>query len=130
MRSWNSSTSRTRLARWAAARTVGLRQQQPDRAVDLLVEVDHAPALELVLVAGEDLGQAVDVAAVLGLDLVGRAQAEPHAAEGLEPGRGGVGVGPAGELDQAVEDAALVRLVQHVEAPLAAARRPERRPDR
>ncbi len=128
MRSWNSSTSRTRLARWAVARTSGSVRSRRHRAVDLLVEVHHAPAVQLGLVAGEDLGQPVDVAGVLGLDLGGRAQAEADPAEGLQPGGGGVGVGPAGEVDQPVEDAALVRLVERVDPALAAARRGEGTP--
>ena len=45
LRSWNSSTSRCRQRPWAALRASGSRQEDLDRPVDLLVEVDR-PGLD------------------------------------------------------------------------------------
>ena len=86
-------------------------EQDLDRPVDLLVEIDQAAVRQEATVTVEHLGEAVHVAGELGLHVGRGLKPEAHRGEGFDPGHGRVGVGPAGQVDQAVQDAAHLALV-------------------
>ena len=69
MRSWNSSTSMQTARPLRRRPGVGLAQQDLDRPVDLVVEVDGTFTFELGAVLRPHLGETVDVAAVPPFDL-------------------------------------------------------------
>ncbi len=95
-------------------------QQRLDGAVDLLVEVDHAPIRQGLSVRVEDRREPVDIVS-LGLDLIGRPQAQAHRPERFEVRTDGIGVGstltPARE--QGLDQTAGVALVDHAGRPPA-----------
>jgi hypothetical protein len=92
----------TRHDRWA---------EDPDRPVDLVVEVDHALALELGAVLRPHLGEAVDVSVVPSFDVDRVGQPEADRAQRLDPRCDRISVAPLGEADQLRQQAADVGLV-------------------
>jgi len=90
---------------------LGLREQDPDRSMDLSVEVDHPVAIQRTQVLRVHVDQPVDVTAVAHLGGCRIDQAEPYEPEGVDPGSDRVDVQLAGGLDEAPEDSTDVGLV-------------------
>ena len=90
---------------------VGLAEEDLDRPVDLVVEVDGALTFELGAVLRPHVGQPVDVAAVPPLDLERVDQPEADRAQRLDPRRDRIGVATLREADQLRQHAADVGLV-------------------
>jgi hypothetical protein len=100
-------------------------QQDEQRPVDLVVEVDRAAPLEGRAVRGPGGGEAVDVTVVATLDLLGFDEAEADHGERLDPRSDRVAVAAAGEVDQVADDAPDVGFVDG--APRFRLRRERRR---
>ena len=62
----------------AERRGVGVREEDLDRLVYLLVEIDEVAFGQEAPVAHENLGEAVDIASELGLDPGGGFEPQPH----------------------------------------------------
>ena len=106
-----------------AARSLGraagdrIGEQHEQRPMDLIVEIDRTPPIETIAVGGPHLGEALDVAVVPILCVLGPEEAEPDEAQRLDPRRDRIAVAPPGELHQIAEDAPHVGLVDRLPAP-------------
>jgi hypothetical protein len=64
---------------------IRLTEKELDRGVDLLVEIDPAPASELAPVSREKLGEALDIPVERGLDSLRITEAKASLGECIEP---------------------------------------------
>ena len=97
-----------------AVARIGLPQEDLDGPVDLLVEIQLPALAKQAAVAREHVGQPLHVTVIVCLHLRGGAQAQADGRHSLDPGGGGIGVEPPGEVDQAIEQLPNCRLLDGV----------------
>ena len=103
----------TRPLRCGAGR--GVAQEQLDGFENLLVVIDGTGPCQVLSIAGERLGETVDLSLVAALDPCRIEEPEACKGERLQPGGDGVGVAHPWELDEAADDPAHFGLVDGVE---------------
>ena len=90
---------------------IGVGEQQLDRALHLLVEVERSRAGELAAVLRQERGEPVDLTVVASLDVGGGAQTEAGERQRLHPRGDGVDVALARERDELADDPSHLGLV-------------------
>ena len=100
-------------------------QEHQQGPVDLVVEVDRTASFERLAVERPGFGEAVDVAVVAALRLVGIDETEANHGERFDPRSDRVAVAAPREIDEVADDASHIGLVDG--APLLRLRRERRR---
>ncbi len=96
-----------------------IRQEDLDRAIYLLVEVNLAAVGKEAAVAFEYLGEAIHVAPKVGLHFLRVPQTEPDRGKSVQPCGRRIGVGAPWQVDEAVQHGTDLALLDrgHVRAP-------------